>query len=88
MQIYVEHHGWRWSKAQGYWSNTIVKKFGSKKAFDRYVEEQTLAHPGQAITYFIYENINDQKGDVLAHLEYNGRQYTGTKINDKWLQFK
>lgn len=87
MQIYVEHHNWVWSKKQGGWSGTTVKIFGSKEQFDKYVLEQQDKHKYEEITYFIYECIDGKKGDVLAHLTYNGLQFEGVCINPKWEQF-
>lgn len=88
MQIYVEHHGWRYNKKQGYWGNKIHKVFKTKKSFDKYVEKIRSERPYDEITYYIYKAVDGKKGKVLAHLEYNGRQYHGTLIDKEYENFK
>lgn len=87
MEIFVEHHNWRWNKKKGWWSGSTTKIFKNKKSFDSYVLNQKEKYPHADITYYIYEHINNDKGAILAHLEYNGRQFNGLCINSKWNEF-
>lgn len=87
MKIYVKHHNWRWNKKQGWWSGDTIKTFNSKSAFDKYVSRIKEKYPHNEITYFIYEYLDGVKGDILAHLSYNGIQFEGARINPKWEEF-